>query len=261
MNRCMEVAKDEARCRPPLLKVFALEALFNILSVRPGRVEFLNTSQVPEQGELRNAAVEKFFEARFSIFIKYACTTHFIFVVTLMLAIIIGPSTNPAKTAAVFHCRFLKVIPNETINVYTKGKNKPEEVKKPLASSIDLVEVNIKVCNVSILLCSLNQVVGASPAAVVACLINHTQCLAVLAQEIETKEQLALLVVQSLLFALDVSQSLSAVWHVCHLRALVLSCCTIIISFLQICQDEANINLHGLKLMYNLCYRSVIMLR
>lgn len=71
MNLCVVVVKDEERSRPPLLKVFALEALFNILSVRPGRVEFLNTSQVPEQGELRNAAVEKFFEARFAIFIKY----------------------------------------------------------------------------------------------------------------------------------------------------------------------------------------------
>lgn len=37
------------------------------------------------------------------------------------------------------------MIPNETINVYSKGQNKPEEVKKPLPSSVDLVEVNIKV--------------------------------------------------------------------------------------------------------------------
>lgn len=34
--------------------------------------------------------------------------------------------------------------------------------------------------------------------------LSTTQCLGVLAQEIETKEQLALLVVQPLLFALDV---------------------------------------------------------
>ena len=68
MDKCVEVIKDEARTRPPLLKQFALEAMYNILAVRPGRVEYLNTALVPEQGELRNAALETFFEARFAIF-------------------------------------------------------------------------------------------------------------------------------------------------------------------------------------------------
>ena len=43
------------------------------------------------------------------------------------------------------HCRYLRVIPNETISVYSKGQNKPESVQKPLARSVDLVEANIKV--------------------------------------------------------------------------------------------------------------------
>jgi hypothetical protein len=42
-------------------------------------------------------------------------------------------------------CRYLKVIPNETVSVYSKGSNKPEEVKKPLARSVELVEVDLKV--------------------------------------------------------------------------------------------------------------------
>ena len=42
-------------------------------------------------------------------------------------------------------CRYLRVIPNETISVYSKGQNKPESVQKPLARSVDLVEANIKV--------------------------------------------------------------------------------------------------------------------
>lgn len=70
MEMCMEVIKDEKRIKPELLKIFALEAMHNILSMRPGRAEYLNSSNVPEQGELRQAAVEKFYEGRFAIFIK-----------------------------------------------------------------------------------------------------------------------------------------------------------------------------------------------
>lgn len=69
MEKCVEAIKDESRNRSPLLKLFALEAMHNILSVRPGRAEYLNTSLVPEQGELRQAALEVFFEKRFAIFI------------------------------------------------------------------------------------------------------------------------------------------------------------------------------------------------
>lgn len=133
-------------------------------------------------------------------------------------------SYEPTKAAAsACHCRFLKVIPNETINVYTKGKNKPEEVKKPLASSIDLVEVNIKVWNCTYVctyvLCNVQcsrAVAHREPLLVVINIyLLFLQCLAVLAQEIETKEQLALLVVQSLLFALDVSKRILFVPHIC----------------------------------------------
>ena len=65
----MEVIKDDSRSHSPLLKLFALEAMFNILSVRPSRAEYLNASLVPEQGELRHAALEIFYEKKFSIFL------------------------------------------------------------------------------------------------------------------------------------------------------------------------------------------------
>lgn len=42
-------------------------------------------------------------------------------------------------------CRYLRVIANETISVYSKGQNKPEAVKKPLARSVELVDANVKV--------------------------------------------------------------------------------------------------------------------
>ena len=70
MELCAEVIRDEKRLKPQLLKIFALEAMHNILSIRPGRAEYLNTSQVPEMGELRQAAVERFYESRFIIFIR-----------------------------------------------------------------------------------------------------------------------------------------------------------------------------------------------
>ena len=69
MEKCVEAIKDESRSRSPLLKLFALEAMYNILSIRPGRAEYLNASLVPEQGELRQAALEVFYEKRLSIFI------------------------------------------------------------------------------------------------------------------------------------------------------------------------------------------------
>ena len=70
MERCLEVIEDSQRQCPQLLKTFALDAIHNILSVRPGRAEYLSTALVQEQGELRQAAVEKFYEARFAHFIK-----------------------------------------------------------------------------------------------------------------------------------------------------------------------------------------------
>lgn len=37
------------------------------------------------------------------------------------------------------------MIPNETITVYGKGQSKPETIKKPLARTVELIEVNLKV--------------------------------------------------------------------------------------------------------------------
>lgn len=48
------------------------------------------------------------------------------------------------------HYRYLRVIPNETISVYAKGQNKPEEVKKPLPRSVDMVEMVIKVITAAV---------------------------------------------------------------------------------------------------------------
>jgi hypothetical protein len=70
MLHCSEIIKDEKKIYPTLLKIFALEALFNIMYERAGRLEFLDTSAVTEQGELRQAAVEKFMEDKFSVFMR-----------------------------------------------------------------------------------------------------------------------------------------------------------------------------------------------
>lgn len=159
MYLCVSFIKDVEKKHPPLLKIFAMEAFYNIMSVRPGRLEYLNTNLVPEQGELRQAAVEKFIADRVTIFNRY-----------------------------------LMVIPSEVINVYAKGAELPEPVQRPLPRSIEVIETSL-------------------------------QCLSVLAHEIETKEQMAFLVVQPILFALD------------------------------ICQEAAYVTLKGLQLLYNLCYR------
>lgn len=66
MDRCVAVIRD--RNADPLCLTFAASAFYNILSVRPGRLEYLNTDLVPEQGELRAAAVEAFVTRRLSIF-------------------------------------------------------------------------------------------------------------------------------------------------------------------------------------------------
>jgi len=158
MEYCVGVVKDEHHIYPPLLKVFALEALHNILYVRAGRLEYIDTSQVPEQGELRQAAVEKFLEKKFSIFIMY-----------------------------------LKVIPNETVTIFTKGEAKPETVKRPLQRSIDVIEGTVK-------------------------------CLCLLSQEIETKEQLSMMTAQPIMFALQICQeeaiitlySLQLMYNLCY---------------------------------------------
>ena len=66
----MVIIRDNEKCFDVTLKIFATSAFYNLLSVRPGRLEYLNTNLVPEQGELRNAAVEAFLADRLSIFNK-----------------------------------------------------------------------------------------------------------------------------------------------------------------------------------------------
>jgi hypothetical protein len=65
---CVDVIVDEDHKHEEVLKVFALRALHNILSTRPGRLEFLSTASVPEQGDLRQAAVVAFYNKRMGIF-------------------------------------------------------------------------------------------------------------------------------------------------------------------------------------------------
>jgi hypothetical protein len=71
MEMCMALVRDKDGTCDPLLKIFATSALYNILSIRPGRLEFLNTNLVSEQGELRTAAVEAFLADRLTIFNKW----------------------------------------------------------------------------------------------------------------------------------------------------------------------------------------------
>lgn len=70
MERCVAIIRDPQKEHDSLLKIFATSAFYNILSVRPGRLDYLDTNLVSEQGELRNAAVEAFLADRLSIFNK-----------------------------------------------------------------------------------------------------------------------------------------------------------------------------------------------
>lgn len=63
----MEILRDREKRYSSTLKIFAASAFYNILSVRPGRLEYLNTNLVPEQGELRNAAIEAFLKDRICV--------------------------------------------------------------------------------------------------------------------------------------------------------------------------------------------------
>jgi hypothetical protein len=71
MEMCLALVRDVDGTCDPLLKVFATSAFYNILSIRPGRLEFLNTNLVHEQGELRTAAVEAFLADRLAVFNRY----------------------------------------------------------------------------------------------------------------------------------------------------------------------------------------------
>jgi hypothetical protein len=51
-----------------LVQVFALNAFDNILNIRAGRLEFLDTKSVREVGDERQKAIERYLLGRFSIF-------------------------------------------------------------------------------------------------------------------------------------------------------------------------------------------------
>ena len=53
-----------------LVKVFALNAFHNILSVRAGRLDFLDTKSIREAGDERQKAIERYLHNRLSIFTK-----------------------------------------------------------------------------------------------------------------------------------------------------------------------------------------------
>lgn len=110
MDICLDIVIDADGRRPILLKIAALNALHNIFSNRPGRLDFLNTDSVMEQGEFRQAAMEAYLKTKLRIFNRY-----------------------------------LSTIPNETIMVYEKGQDTPTPVTRPLPSSIELVESVLKV--------------------------------------------------------------------------------------------------------------------
>lgn len=71
MDRCVMIIRDAENNQPTLLKLFVMEAFHNILCARAGRLDYLDTSVVPEQGELRDAAVERFLEHRLTLFNRY----------------------------------------------------------------------------------------------------------------------------------------------------------------------------------------------
>ncbi|RYH07754.1 hypothetical protein EON65_41495 [archaeon] len=93
-----------------MMKIFALRALHNILSVRPGRLEFLDTDSVMAIGEFRQAAMEKHLKGKLEIFNRY-----------------------------------LTRIPNETILVFERGSDVPQPVTRPTAQAIEIIECVIKV--------------------------------------------------------------------------------------------------------------------
>eukprot|EP00601_Ochromonadales_sp_CCMP2298_P012767 CAMPEP_0173268220 /NCGR_PEP_ID=MMETSP1142-20121109/30201_1 /TAXON_ID=483371 /ORGANISM="non described non described, Strain CCMP2298" /LENGTH=559 /DNA_ID=CAMNT_0014204429 /DNA_START=186 /DNA_END=1862 /DNA_ORIENTATION=- len=159
MIHSFKIIKDEKRIYPVASEDICSGSTAQHIVPEGGRLEFIDTSGVPEQGELRQAAVEKFFEEKFSTFVRY-----------------------------------LSVIPNETLTVFRKNDVVPEKITQPLPRSVDMVTAVLK-------------------------------CLCLIAQENESKEQLSMIVVQPVLFALE------------------------------ICQEEPLVTMYGLQLFYNLSYR------
>lgn len=88
-----------------MMKVFALHALYSILSCRPGRLEYMNTSEVQDHSENRAQAIQEFLGKKCLIFL-----TH------------------------------LSNVECEDISEYEKGFKTPTIVEKPLARSIEIIQ-------------------------------------------------------------------------------------------------------------------------
>jgi hypothetical protein len=77
MDLCVESIRDPNGTVPQLVKVFALNAFHNILSLRAGRLEYLNTNSIHEIGDERQKAVERYLYGRLSIFA--GCVSSYLF--------------------------------------------------------------------------------------------------------------------------------------------------------------------------------------
>lgn len=103
MGLCVDVLSDKQIGQS--LKTFALHAFFNILSCRPGRLEYMSIAEVNDYSENRVQAIQEFLIGKVQIFNQ-----------------------------------FLKVIPSESVAEYTKGVKTPIYVQRPLPRSIEIVE-------------------------------------------------------------------------------------------------------------------------
>jgi hypothetical protein len=68
MMFCAEVIEDRQRNQHALVKLSAMKAFHNILSVRAARAEYLSLEKVKEQGPGRDAAIEEFYKRRIGMF-------------------------------------------------------------------------------------------------------------------------------------------------------------------------------------------------
>lgn len=68
LERCIATIRPAAATVPLLTQIFAMRALLNVLSARPGRREFLSTHSVEAKGDDRNDAVDIFLGSRLTLF-------------------------------------------------------------------------------------------------------------------------------------------------------------------------------------------------
>mmetsp|Transcript_12987 Transcript_12987/g.19545 ORF Transcript_12987/g.19545 Transcript_12987/m.19545 type:complete len:495 (-) Transcript_12987:1786-3270(-) len=109
MDLCVETIRDPNSTIPQLVKVFALNAFHNILSIRAGRLEYLNTNSIHEIGDERQKAIERYLYGRLSIFVG-----------------------------------FFSTIPTEIVMVYKKGQKDATPEDRPLQRAIDVLEAALK---------------------------------------------------------------------------------------------------------------------